>query len=137
DFLVTAKKPISRVASQKPRPSRTCLVLSVGAAKGIAHIGAIDALKEEKVKIDCVYGNSMGAVIGSLYASAPSADLKQRYRVMMAEYFRLTKAETVDNALAAALVVAILSGGTLGWQGLAGSAFVGGASVPKIDNNRF
>jgi hypothetical protein len=40
---------------------KTCLVLSVGEARGIAHIGAIDALKEAGIKPDCVADNSMGA----------------------------------------------------------------------------
>lgn len=37
------------------RPEKTCLVLSVGGTKGLAHLGAIDALKEKGVRIDCVY----------------------------------------------------------------------------------
>lgn len=44
------------------------LVLSGGGAKGIAHIGVIQALEDHDVTIDCVAGTSMGAIVGSLYA---------------------------------------------------------------------
>ena len=44
------------------------LVLSGGGAKGIAHIGVIQALEENDIPIDYVTGTSMGAIVGSLYA---------------------------------------------------------------------
>jgi predicted acylesterase/phospholipase RssA len=44
------------------------LVLSGGAACGLAHIGVIRALEECEVPIDSVSGTSMGAVIASQYA---------------------------------------------------------------------
>ncbi|MFZ5636330.1 MAG: patatin-like phospholipase family protein [Pseudomonadota bacterium] len=52
----------------------TCLVLSGGGARGMAHIGVIKALERERIPIDCIVGTSMGAVVGSLYASGLSAD---------------------------------------------------------------
>ncbi len=45
------------------------LVLSGGGAKGIAHIGVIQALEENNIPIDYITGTSMGAIIGGLYAS--------------------------------------------------------------------
>ena len=45
------------------------LVLSGGGAKGLAHIGALKIIEEAGVKIDFIAGTSMGAIIGSLYAS--------------------------------------------------------------------
>ncbi len=45
------------------------LVLSGGGAKGIAHIGMIQALEENDIAIDYVTGTSMGAIVGGLYAS--------------------------------------------------------------------
>ena len=45
------------------------LALSGGAARGIAHIGALKALKEAQIPIDMVAGTSSGALIGALYAS--------------------------------------------------------------------
>lgn len=54
--------------------AKTCLVLSGGGARGIAHVGVIRALERERVPVDCIVGTSMGAVVGSLYASGLSAD---------------------------------------------------------------
>ena len=44
------------------------LVLSGGGAKGITHIGIIQALEENSIPIDYVAGTSIGAIIGGLYA---------------------------------------------------------------------
>lgn len=44
------------------------LVLSGGGAKGVAHIGVIQALEENGIPIDYVAGTSIGAVIGGLYS---------------------------------------------------------------------
>jgi len=52
---------------------RVCLVLSGGGARGIAHIGVLEALEDLKIPIDCIAGTSMGAVVGGLYASGMSA----------------------------------------------------------------
>ena len=40
------------------------LVLSGGGAKGIAHIGVIQALEDNEIPIDYVTGTSMGAIVG-------------------------------------------------------------------------
>ncbi len=45
------------------------LVLSGGGAKGFAHIGVLKVLDSLNIRIDYVAGTSMGAIIGSLYAS--------------------------------------------------------------------
>ena len=47
---------------------KTGLCLSGGGIKGAAHIGAIKALEEEGIKIDCVSGTSSGSIVASLYA---------------------------------------------------------------------
>lgn len=44
------------------------LVLSGGGAKGMTHIGIIQALEENDIPIDYVAGTSIGAIIGALYA---------------------------------------------------------------------
>jgi len=48
------------------------LVLSGGGAKGLAHIGVLKVIDSLGVKIDYVSGTSMGAIVGSLYASGYS-----------------------------------------------------------------
>lgn len=45
------------------------LVLSGGGAKGIAHIGVIQALEDNEIPIDYIAGTSMGAIVGGLYAT--------------------------------------------------------------------
>ena len=58
-------------AAQEAQP-KVGLVLSGGAARGLAHIGVLKALEEQGVRIDAIAGTSMGAVIGGLYASGYS-----------------------------------------------------------------
>ena len=45
------------------------LVLSGGGAKGFAHIGVLKVIDSLGIKVDYIAGTSMGAIIGSLYAS--------------------------------------------------------------------
>jgi NTE family protein len=44
------------------------LVLSGGGAKGLYHVGVMQALEENGIPIDYISGTSMGAIIGALYA---------------------------------------------------------------------
>ena len=44
------------------------LVLSGGAACGLANIGVLDVLEREGLRPDCVAGSSMGAIVAALYA---------------------------------------------------------------------
>jgi NTE family protein len=48
------------------------LVLSGGGAKGLAHVGVLQALEENNIPIDYVMGTSMGGVVGGFYASGYS-----------------------------------------------------------------
>jgi NTE family protein len=75
--LATAAAGVAPPAPQSntapaPRP-RVCVVLSGGGARGMAHIGVLEALEDLKIPIDCITGTSMGAVVGGLYASGMSA----------------------------------------------------------------
>lgn len=51
----------------RPRP-RLGLALGGGAARGLAHIGVVRALREAGVRIDLVAGTSMGALVGAFVA---------------------------------------------------------------------
>lgn len=50
------------------------LVLSGGTAKGLAHIGVLKVLEEEKVPVEYVTGTSMGSIIGGLYSVGYTPD---------------------------------------------------------------
>lgn len=50
------------------------LCLSGGGIKGIAHVGAIKALEEERVKFKYVSGTSSGSIIATLYACGFTTD---------------------------------------------------------------
>lgn len=64
-------------AHAEGRP-RIGLVLGGGGARGAAHVGVLKVLEELRIPIDCIAGNSMGAIVGGLYASGLSpADIEQ------------------------------------------------------------
>lgn len=50
------------------------LALSGGGVKGAAHIGALKAIEEEKIKIDYIGGTSSGSIVATLYASGFTPD---------------------------------------------------------------
>lgn len=54
-----------------PRP-KTALVLSGGGARGLAHVGVVNALDKLRIPYDCIAGTSMGAIAGGTYASGTS-----------------------------------------------------------------
>jgi NTE family protein len=68
-FLVLTLVCVSSFGQQ-----RVGLVLSGGAAKGLAHIGVLKALEENDIPVDYVVGTSMGAIIGGCYAAGMSPD---------------------------------------------------------------
>lgn len=53
---------------------RIGLVLGGGGARGAAHIGVLRAIERERIPIDYIAGTSMGAIVGSLYASGYTVD---------------------------------------------------------------
>ena len=79
---VTTAEPAEIPAVEEESPAeqarpRVALVLAGGGAKGIAHIPIIEALERYGIPIDKVFGTSMGALIGGLYAAGLSpAEMK-------------------------------------------------------------
>ena len=53
------------------------LVLSSGGARGLAHIGAIEALEEQGYRITSIAGCSMGALIGGVYAAGKLKEFRE------------------------------------------------------------
>src|SRR6516162_1930140 len=55
--------------AQKPRIG---LTLSGGGAKGLFHIGILEAIDSAELNIDYITGTSMGSIMGALYAAGYS-----------------------------------------------------------------
>jgi len=50
------------------------LALGSGGARGLAHIGVIQALEALDIQVDYIAGSSMGALVGAIYASQQSLE---------------------------------------------------------------
>jgi len=74
--------PCDRLHAGADRP-RIGLVLGGGGARGAAHVGVLKVIEEMKIPIDCIAGNSMGAIVGGLYASGLSPEEIEREMVGM------------------------------------------------------
>ncbi|MFN3554541.1 MAG: patatin-like phospholipase family protein [Bacteroidales bacterium] len=62
----------------QPNRQRVAVVLSGGGAKGVAHVGVLQALEEFGIPIDYIAGTSMGAIVGGMYAAGYSpAEIEQ------------------------------------------------------------
>jgi NTE family protein len=74
-WLTLQTGPVLAEAAKAPdqavRP-RIGLVLGGGGARGSAHVGVLRVLEEQRIPIDYIAGNSMGAIVGGLYASGMS-----------------------------------------------------------------
>ena len=81
-----------------PRPDRPSvgLVLSGGGAKGIGHIGFIQALEDNDIPIDYITGTSMGAIVGGLYASGFSP--KEMLELIASKGFAYWSTGKIDPA---------------------------------------
>lgn len=67
------------------------LALSGGGALGAAHIGAIEALEKNGIKIDYICGVSSGAIIGLAYAAGGLAALRKFYDEALLNFVRKNK----------------------------------------------
>ncbi len=56
-----------------PAEARVGVALGGGFARGLAHIGVLKVLEEERIPVDLIAGTSVGSVIGAAYASGISA----------------------------------------------------------------
>lgn len=60
------------------------LVLGGGGTRGWAHLGALKALREEKIPIDMIGGSSVGAIIAGCYAIQETfMDAKERFHTII------------------------------------------------------
>jgi NTE family protein len=119
-------------ASQsRPAARRTWgLVLSGGAACGLANIGVLEVLHEAGLRPDCIAGSSMGAIVAALYAldHSPAAIRELAAHLAPARVVRLS-----EHPLRAGL-----HGGVLRQQlerylaPLLGDARIGDCSIPFV-----
>ncbi|HEX6135752.1 MAG TPA: patatin-like phospholipase family protein, partial [Longimicrobiales bacterium] len=91
-----------------PLRAQEALVLSGGGSRGLAHVGVLLRLEELGYDPDIVVGNSMGAVIGALYAAGFSPD-EIRRRVEAVEWSGLFGAVPVISGPGQAVYVPMLS----------------------------
>jgi NTE family protein len=70
-----AQEPSETVPPGRPR---VALALSGGGARGLAHIGALRALEEAGIPVDAIAANSMGAIVGGIYATGRDAAQLER-----------------------------------------------------------
>ncbi|MBU0678996.1 MAG: patatin-like phospholipase family protein [Verrucomicrobia bacterium] len=61
----------------KLRNRKVGLALGAGAARGWAHLGVIDALEDAGVRVDCIAGTSIGALVGGVYSFGAHQDLAE------------------------------------------------------------
>jgi NTE family protein len=95
-FMADTAEPSSNKPGGKPGAQpKIGIALGAGGAKGIAHISMLEALDELGIIPHRITGSSIGAVIGSLYASGMSAkDIKEKVA-----HLAITKKDTVRSVL--------------------------------------
>jgi NTE family protein len=74
------------------------LVLSGGGARGISHIGVIEALRSRGLEPDCIAGSSSGAIIGALAAAGHSTQTMLEF-FQKASPFRLSVVTVVKPGI--------------------------------------
>jgi NTE family protein len=72
--LVPGLQEIYHIPWSDIKHPRIGLALSGGGARGLAHIGVLQALEQAGIEIDIIAGTSMGALVGGMYASGYSPD---------------------------------------------------------------
>ena len=87
-------RELRRSAALESAPSTPGIGIALGGgfARGIAHVGVLKVLEEEKIPIEFVAGTSVGALIGAAYCSGLStAELEEvAYRVRFKTFARWT-----------------------------------------------
>ncbi len=83
--------------NQQERPT-VAVVLSGGGAKGIAHIGVLQALEENGIPIDYIAGTSIGAIVGGMYAAGFSP--AEMMEIIASEDFSYAATGNIDEKYA-------------------------------------
>ncbi len=72
-FFVAIFLLFAALSAQAQRP-KIGLTLSGGGAKGLAHVGILQAIDSAGLEIDYITGTSMGSIIGAMYATGYSGN---------------------------------------------------------------
>jgi NTE family protein len=70
-----------QVAGAEREPAKrptVALVLSGGGARGIAHVGVLKVLREQRVPVDIIVATSMGSIVGGAYAAGHTPEEMER-----------------------------------------------------------
>ena len=67
----------SATQSTPPARPKIGLVLSGGGARGLAHIGVLRVLREQRIPIDVIASTSIGAIVGGAYAAGLTPEQMQ------------------------------------------------------------
>lgn len=64
------------------------IALGGGGARGLAHAGILKVFEQEKIRIHCISGASVGSIVGAMYAQNPNADaMIERFKTTLDEGF--------------------------------------------------
>lgn len=75
-FTLSVSSLIAVAQNGAPAPKRLTIgvALEGGGALGLAHIGVLRWFEQHHIPIDYISGNSMGALVGGMYATGKSPD---------------------------------------------------------------
>ena len=90
-LLVMAFPRVAHPQEQASRP-RVGLALGGGGARGLAHVGVLEWLEEQRIPVDVIAGTSMGGLIGGSYAAGRTA-LEVRAMVAGIDWDRLFRGD--------------------------------------------
>lgn len=119
-----------------PAARRTCVVLSAGGTRGVAHLGALAAVREARLPVSCVVGSSVGALIGGLYASAPEQDTTARFRRVTRSYLAVTEEAVETRGLKAGILLATVAATVAGGLLVPATAALGGFVLGAVTTSR-
>src|SRR5579863_2294541 len=72
DAPAAARNGVTPAATAQTHRPRIGLALSGGAALGLAEVGVIQWMEENRIPVDRIAGTSMGSIIGAMYATGMS-----------------------------------------------------------------
>ncbi len=96
-FSVLLTAALALEVTAQEREQTVGVVLSGGGARGIAHVGLLQALEDNDIPIDYVAGTSMGSIVSGLYACGYTP--AQMMELFNSTYFLDLSTGTVDPVL--------------------------------------